>query len=240
MQTFEPQLTPLQAQLLDLLDAPASAYTTASDPHTSRRTDTGPGAGANGRMDWDSGRLSGDILGDVSRARSRGSPAARRNAQKMHLATGPRCGALYERLDIWREKVAVLLPVPAVAGAPSNAIERAADGTDVLTQPVGPASDGHHGFRKALGDAVGHVRDHVTAIDTRTVDPTPLAGARPGAAAAAIAGCIAIGSGASYCVDQGMGPIARFAGVDMPARVECEKERPRKKARSRRPRRRQR
>ena len=27
VQTFEPQLTPLQAQLLDLLDVPASAYT---------------------------------------------------------------------------------------------------------------------------------------------------------------------------------------------------------------------
>ncbi|MGH2843856.1 MAG: hypothetical protein ACRDKL_09760, partial [Solirubrobacteraceae bacterium] len=32
IQTFEPQLTPLQQQLLDLLDVPASAYLTAP-PH---------------------------------------------------------------------------------------------------------------------------------------------------------------------------------------------------------------
>ena len=32
VQTFEPQLTPLQQQLLDLLDVPAHAYLTTTNP----------------------------------------------------------------------------------------------------------------------------------------------------------------------------------------------------------------
>ena len=36
---------------------------------------------------------------------------------QLHLATCPRCGAMYERLDLWREKVAAALPVPVAAGA---------------------------------------------------------------------------------------------------------------------------
>ena len=48
-----------------------------------------------------------------------------RDAQ-LHLATCPRCGALYERLDLWREKVAAVLPVPAIAHAQPRAIERVA------------------------------------------------------------------------------------------------------------------
>lgn len=161
--------------------------------------------------------------------------ASSREASKaqMHLATCARCGALYERLDIWREKVAVLLPVPAVAGAHSTVIERAVHtGTDVLAEPAGPAGEGHHGVRKTLGDVGGHLRDHATSMYARTVDPTPLAGARPGAVAAAVAGCLAIGGGATYCVDQGMGPIARFAGIDTPDHAEKDKPRPRNKARA--------
>lgn len=153
---------------------------------------------------------------------------------QLHLTSCPRCGALYQRLDIWRDKVAALLPVPVVAGDHPNVIERAVQtGTDVLADPSGPAADGHRGARKTLGDAAGHLREQLTVVYTRTVDPTPLAGARPGAVAAAVAGCIAIGGGATYCVDQGVGPITRFAGIEAPARADREPDRrPTKKARA--------
>lgn len=149
--------------------------------------------------------------------------AGSREASKAqrHLTSCPSCGALYERLDVWREKVAAILPVPVVVGAHSNVIERAVHtGTDVLTDPGGPASDGHRGIRKTLGSVASHIREQAAVVSTRSVDPTPLAGARPGAVAAAVAGCIAIGGGATYCVDQGVGPVARFAGIETPARAD--------------------
>ena len=47
----------------------------------------------------------------------------------------------------------------------------------------------------------------------RTVDPTPLVGVRPGAVAAAVAGCLAVGGGATYCVQQSTDPITVFTGL---------------------------
>ena len=79
-----------------------------------------------------------------------------RRAQ-LHLATCGRCGALYERLDVWRENVAALLPVPPiVAGAEHDRRTRRSDrlrrGVDVgavgRTEPV--LARGEH-----LGDGHG-------------------------------------------------------------------------------------
>ena len=42
-------------------------------------------------------------------------------AAQLHLATCPRCGALYERLDLWREKVAASLPIPAARASAAAA-----------------------------------------------------------------------------------------------------------------------
>jgi RNA polymerase sigma factor (sigma-70 family) len=67
------------------------------------------------------------------------------------------------------------------------------------------------------GDAVASLKQHAAAGYSRAVDLTPLAGARPGAAAAAIAGCIALGSGTTYCVTQSVDPIGGLAGVVAPA-----------------------
>lgn len=55
---------------------------------------------------------------------------------------------------------------------------------------------------------VTHLRGHAAAAYNRVADPTPLAGVRPGAVAAAVAGCLAVGGGATYCVQQHVGPIA--------------------------------
>lgn len=136
---------------------------------------------------------------------------------QMHLATCPRCGAMYERLEVWRDKVAVLLPVPAAAGAQAHVIERAVHvGTEVLAPSPASADDGHRGVRKVLGDVVVAAREHAASLYSRSVDPTPLAGARPGAVVAAIVGCIAVGSGATYCAQQGTGPLADWAGLGGP------------------------
>jgi RNA polymerase sigma factor (sigma-70 family) len=78
---------------------------------------------------------------------------------------------------------------------------------------------------------VAGVKQHAAGAYYRAVDFTPLAGARPGAAAAAIAGCIAIGSGTTYCVTQGVDPIGGLAHVVAPAR-EREQAYPRKKRRT--------
>jgi hypothetical protein len=60
---------------------------------------------------------------------------------------------------------------------------------------------------------MAHVREQATAAYYRTVDPTPLVAVRPGAVAAAVAGCLAVGGGATYCVQQSTDPIAAFTGL---------------------------
>lgn len=129
-----------------------------------------------------------------------------REAQ-IHLASCSRCGALYEQLDLWREKVAVLLPVPAVAEAHPGRIGRA----------LHSATDALSAAKQHASEAVAPVKQHVAATYYRAVDPTPIAAARPGAVAAAVAGCIAIGGGASYCVNQGVDPIAGLSALVAPA-----------------------
>ncbi len=60
------------------------------------------------------------------------------------------------------------------------------------------------------------LKQHAAAAYVRIADPTPLAGARPGAVAAVVAGCIAAGGGA-YCAVEGVpGPIAPVLGGERP------------------------
>jgi RNA polymerase sigma factor (sigma-70 family) len=76
---------------------------------------------------------------------------------------------------------------------------------------------------------VADVKQQVVGTYYRVVDPTPLAGVRPGAAAAAIAGCLAIGGGATYCVERGVDPVGALSGVMSPSRAE---QKPAKKPRA--------
>jgi len=124
------------------------------------------------------------------------NPREVREAQ-LHLATCPRCGILYERLDLWREKVAALLPIPAVEQARPGLAEWALH---------------------RVGEGLATVKQHATAAYSRALDPTPLAGVRPGAAAAAITGCLALGTGTTYCVTQSVEPIAGLAQIVTPTR----------------------
>ena len=140
--------------------------------------------------------------------------AAGRDARQaqLHLATCARCGAMFERLDLWRERVAALVPAPIAVDAHTHVAERVIHaGTDVLSSA--PAHTRPAGVRQHAADAVAYLREHATAAYYRSVDPTPLAGVRPGAVAAAVAGCLAVGGGATYCVQHGTDRLAAFAGL---------------------------
>lgn len=147
-----------------------------------------------------------------------------------HLTTCPRCGAMYERLDVWRERVAALLPVPPVVENHAHLSERVIHaGADALSSGPSPATASPTGLRRHLASVVGHVREQATVAYYRTVDPTPLAGVRPGAVAAAVAGCLAIGGGATYCVQQGADPFTTLAGLGAPEHHPREKPKARHK-----------
>jgi len=160
--------------------------------------------------------------------------ASRREARQaqVHLATCPRCGALYERLDLWREKVAAILPVPAVEQAHPGLVERAVHGAaDAVSAVHRHVRESVLGAREHVADGAAQAKQHAASTYYRVVDPTPLAGVRPGAAAAAIAGCLAVGGGATYCVQKGVDPIAGLSDVVAPAHHEKPaKAKPKKKA----------
>jgi DNA-directed RNA polymerase specialized sigma24 family protein len=151
---------------------------------------------------------------------------ARRDARRarLHLMSCPRCAAMHEELGNWRERVAALLPAPPVVEAHADVVERVAQaGTEALSSGRPPAPGG---VRKHLADAVAHVREQAAAVYYRTVDPTPLAGVRPGGAAAVVASCLAVGGGATYCVTNSVDPIAGLARAVAPAGQQ-DKQRPR-------------
>lgn len=152
--------------------------------------------------------------GDSLVARYAFGLATEREARRaqLHLATCTRCGSMFERLDLWRERVAALLPVPPAVDAQTHLAERIAHVcSDALVS--GNAQARPAGLRQHAGHAMANLRDQAASTYYRTVDPTPLAGVRPGAVAAAVAGCLAVGSSATYCVQQSADPIAAFTGL---------------------------
>jgi RNA polymerase sigma factor (sigma-70 family) len=92
--------------------------------------------------------------------------AATREARRAqaHLTTCARCGAMYERLDVWRERVAALLPVPPVVESHAHVAERVIHaGADALSSGPSPATASPTGLRRHLASVVGHVREQATA-----------------------------------------------------------------------------
>ena len=122
---------------------------------------------------------------------------------QLHLACCEHCGAVYQRLELWREKIAALLPLPASEQIDPGLVER------TLHKTVDTVA----GLKQQLADAGGQAKQHAATAYFRAVDPTPLAGARPGAAAAVISGCIALGGGGGYCLEQGVSPVAALGGI---------------------------
>jgi DNA-directed RNA polymerase specialized sigma24 family protein len=140
------------------------------------------------------------------------APAQEAIRAKAHLEGCGRCSSFAESLEAWRDKAGAILPLPAAEVASPGLLGRAA---------------------ARVGDAVGSARRHlfgggaqvkgraaVAGVGT-TGDPTPLAGVRPGAVAAVLASCLAVGGGATYCAQQGVDPLGAaknlIAGIEEPA-----------------------
>jgi RNA polymerase sigma factor (sigma-70 family) len=150
------------------------------------------------------------------------SPREARQAQ-LHLSSCARCGAMYGQLDLWRDKVAAILPVPAVAQAHTGLVERTVhSAADLVSTVRRQVKETVVGAREHLADGTAQAKQHAAAAYYRAADPTAIVGVRPGAVAATIAGCLAIGSGAGYCIKQGVGPIP------MLARTQAAQHQPRK------------
>lgn len=121
-----------------------------------------------------------------------------------HLARCGRCEIFSERLIAWREKAGAILPVPAAEGASPGFVER------VLHK----SAEGLSSIKQHIVDGGSQAKQQVAAGSYRAVDPTPLAAARPGTVATALATCIlAIGGGATYCAQQGIDPLGAARGL---------------------------
>lgn len=124
-----------------------------------------------------------------------------------HLAGCTQCGALYERLEMFRDAAAALMPIPG-AGAAGHA--------GMLEKTTHKLADAVSAARHHIADGTSHTKVQAANAYTRIADPTPLAGSRPGAVGAVLASCLAVGSGATYCAQQGFDPIRGLAGVATP------------------------
>ena len=156
-----------------------------------------------------------------------------------HIRNCARCRATVRELHATRlGRLAALWPVPALIEplrwvsarfgdtardlGPDASVLRAE--IDAIPE-LSPTADivharprlGHWVLQRA-GDGVANLKQHAVATYYRTVDPTPLAAVRPGAAAAAVAGCLAIGGGTTYCVTQAVDPIGGLARAVSPVR----------------------
>lgn len=96
-----------------------------------------------------------------------------------------------------------------LAAYASIAAEASTPGAGVLER----AADGFASLKQQVADGAGQFKQHATSAYYRTVDPTPLAAARPGAVATVVAGCIALGGGATYCVEEGVNPVGAAGGL---------------------------
>jgi RNA polymerase sigma factor (sigma-70 family) len=147
---------------------------------------------------------------------------------QLHLAHCDRCGQFFRELEAWREKVAVLLPPSSAAQADPGLLERGLHKTtEALASLKQHASQGGANTKEQLAEAASQVKQHAAAGYGRAVEYTPLAGARPGAAAATIAGCLALGGGAAtYCIDRGVDPITGLVDVVQQPRARPAQEPP--------------
>lgn len=123
---------------------------------------------------------------------------------RAHLHRCGRCSAFAGSLEAWKEKAGAILPLPALEAADPGLLARSAG-------RVGHALDSVR--RHLLGGAHHAGGRTLAGVGPAAPDPTPLAGFRPGAVAAVLAGCLAVGGGATYCARQGVDPLAAAGGL---------------------------
>src|SRR5260221_2936077 len=130
--------------------------------------------------------------------------AAECEQARFHMKSCRRCEVLWERLELWREKAAVLLPAPAVEQASPGLLGRLAHRT------VDGLASGKH---QVLGGAA-HAKQQAATTYNRALDPTPLAGVPPGTVAAVLVSCVTIGGGAAtYCAQNHVDPLSAATGL---------------------------
>lgn len=123
---------------------------------------------------------------------------------RAHLERCGRCGSLADQLEAWREKASVVLGPVAIEAAHPGLVGRV----------VGRAGEALSSAKRHVLGGATHVKQQVAAGYGRAVDPTPLAGARPGAVAAVVASCLAVGTGAAtYCAQAGVDPLTAATGL---------------------------
>jgi RNA polymerase sigma factor (sigma-70 family) len=126
------------------------------------------------------------------------NPAQRAEAQLL-LDTNPQARSIAAAMYRQTRQLGELLPVPALGETADRHGSRMAD--------LFEAS------RQQIAEAIGGAKQHTLAAVARA-DPTPLVAARPGAATAAIIGCLAVGGGAAtYCVKQNVNPLTSLPVV---------------------------
>jgi hypothetical protein len=113
---------------------------------------------------------------------------------RSHVAGCDRCQGFADRLDVWRE-VASVLPVPA--GAQVH---------------LGRVGEGLAALRQYIADVGTSAKQQAASLYYRVSDPAPLGTIRPGAAAAVIAGCVAVGTAGTVCV-QSVNPWSAATGL---------------------------
>jgi RNA polymerase sigma factor (sigma-70 family) len=124
---------------------------------------------------------------------------------RLHLERCGRCTSFAERMGEWREKAGALLPLPTMEAASPGLVGRT----------VGRVGEGIASVkRQVLGGGAQVKQQAAVAGYTRGADPTALTGIRPGAVAAVVAGCLAVGGGAAtYCAQNGVDPLGAAAGL---------------------------
>ena len=114
---------------------------------------------------------------------------------RLHLSSCPACTQMAAQLREGTERIAALLPMPDAA-THHGPLSRAAE---VLTAA-----------KHQVAELAAGAKQHAAAAAGRLDPGAPqyAAAARPGAVATVVAGCIALGGGATYCAVQGLrGPL---------------------------------
>lgn len=144
------------------------------------------------------------ILGYVSGI----SGPTRASHARRHLATCPSCAHWAGELREAARAAGALVPLPLASVV-----------ADERWQRLRSLGHGLGTLRDRFADLVGGARDHVTQLVVRA-DPdslSRLSGMRPGAVTALVAGCLSLGSTATYCALSGLPhPISALIGVSQP------------------------
>ena len=125
------------------------------------------------------------------------SPRQQAKARRL-VESDPSARALLGELRRLGEGAAATLPVPPAVGVAG------------VESPLERLGELAASARQQGGELFSGAKNQAAAAVTRTSDPTPFAGVRPGAVTAVVAGCLAAGGGA-YCAIEGIpDPLPRL------------------------------